>query len=184
MVVMQWVNNWTTPLSALNMESDANVTSAESTYTFSFSMYLSGPIIILLYKSITSIQSWKFSRFIFYNNNNMLPFPTYNIACSGKSNSSKRHNVYFCVHCTCLVWSLICAWWQPNILVISNPGDIKIYTSYHWRPGRKETTISRRDRAEPGGGSAPHRHCTSSPSLAAGSDCHYDSVIQSWMTSH
>ena len=43
MVLTQWVNNWITPLNALNMESEANFISAESTYTFNFSMYLSGP---------------------------------------------------------------------------------------------------------------------------------------------
>ena len=90
MVVMQWVNNWTTPLSALNMESDANVTSAESTYTFSFSMYLSGPI----YNNIVQkycIQAYHHENSVGLSNNNMLPIPTYNIACSGKSNPGKRH---------------------------------------------------------------------------------------------
>ena len=55
MVLTQWVNNWTTPLNALNMESEANFTSAESTYTFNFSMYLSGPTKTL---HPAHVQSW------------------------------------------------------------------------------------------------------------------------------
>ena len=68
MVLTQWVNNWITPLNALNMESEANFTSAESTYTFNFSMYLSGPTKTLHTASTCTImtpQSWLFSKPLF-----------------------------------------------------------------------------------------------------------------------